>query len=256
MSVRLPDGGFVTVSHIGTVHLDHGLILNHVLVIPAFKFNLLSVSRLTENGAYKAVFSSSLCEFQDTRNSQTIGIAELCRGLYWLRSSDSSLPDKNVVSHCFASFFDLWHFMLGHGSLDNLCKSLGSKSSSDFHCRVCPLAKQQRLKFPCSDSQANNTFDLIHVDIWGPYSTPTFDGHRYFLTIVDDKSRFTWVRLMTSKSDARKLLMDFCVMAEVHHRPVKTVRSDNGLEFFMPEFYSSKGIIHQTSCVYTSQQNG
>lgn len=37
---------------------------------------------------------------------------------------------------------------------------------------------------------------------------------------------------------------------------VKIVRSDNGLEFKMSEFFKQNGIVHQTSCVYTPQQNG
>jgi hypothetical protein len=46
-------------------------------------------------------------------------------------------------------------------------------------------------------------------------------------------------------------------MIEVQHNShVKIIRSDNGVEFLMPQFYSSKGIIHQTSCVETPEQNG
>ena len=40
---------------------------------------------------------------------------------------------------------------------------------------------------------------------------------------------------------------------------VKIIHSDNGLEFKsgqMLHFYSEKGILHQTSCINTPQQNG
>ena len=39
------------------------------------------------------------------------------------------------------------------------------------------------------------------------------------------------------------------------HASVKTIRSDNGTEFFLREFFHSKGILHQLSCVDTPQQN-
>lgn len=37
------------------------------------------------------------------------------------------------------------------------------------------------------NNYANSPFDLIHIDIWGPFSSPTLDGKQYFLTIVEDK---------------------------------------------------------------------
>lgn len=40
--------------------------------------------------------------------------------------------------------------------------------------------------FPLSSSVNLHAFDLVHVDIWGPLSIPSFHGHKYFLTIVDD----------------------------------------------------------------------
>ena len=33
--------------------------------------------------------------------------------------------------------------------------------------------------------------------------------------------------------------------------PIKSIRTDNALEFNMIDFYTSKGIIHQQSYVYT-----
>jgi len=121
---------------------------------------------------------------------------------------------------------------------------------------VCPLAKQHRLPFPVSDSISNKIFDLVHCDIWGPFSNDSLNGVKYFLTIVYDYSRFTWVHLMVAKSQTRNLLVSFINLVETQFATkVKTLRSDNGLEFQMPVFYQSKGIVHQLSCVETPQQN-
>jgi hypothetical protein len=77
-----------------------------------------------------------------------------------------------------------------------------------------------------------------------------------FLTIVDDCSRSTWIYLMSSKADTRPLLLSFFTMIETQfNTKIKALRSDNGLEFLMSDFFSSKGVIHQTSCVKTPQQN-
>ena len=50
------------------------------------------------------------------------------------------------------------------------------------------------------------------MDVWGPYSIPTLDGFKYFLTIVDDATQATWLFLMKSKSDVRPLFLSFYTM--------------------------------------------
>ena len=121
---------------------------------------------------------------------------------------------------------------------------------------MCPLAKQKRLSFPNHNHVSPSCFDLIHVDIWGPYQVPTVEGYKYFLTLVDDHSRTTWLYLMKSKSKAIPLLESFIIMIHTQFNcHVKIVRSDNGQEFNLSSFYASKGIEHQHSCVETPQQN-
>ena len=125
------------------------------------------------------------------------------------------------------------------------------------HCNVCPLAKQKRLSFPLSRSYSISCFDLIHIDIWGPYKMPTVHNEHYFLTIVDDCSCYTWLFLMKNKSETRSLIKSFYHFVETQFSVrIKTIRTDNGLEFNMSEFYASKGIAHQTTCTYTPEQNG
>ena len=84
-------------------------------------------------------------------------------------------------------------------------------------CDVCPKAKQHRLPFPLSTISTVCTFELIHVDTWGPYHTKTHGGQRYFLTIVDDFSRVTWTHLMVTKDEAISVLRSFILMAKTQY---------------------------------------
>jgi hypothetical protein len=123
-------------------------------------------------------------------------------------------------------------------------------------CTICPLAKHHRLPFAQSTSITCSPFELIHVDIWGPFSTRSINGSIFFLTIVDDYTKFTWVHLMKHKSQTRLILQQFfhMISTQFQHK-IKCLRSDNGAEFQMHEFFATQGTIHQLSCVETPQQN-
>lgn len=60
------------------------------------------------------------------------------------------------------------------------------------HCSVCPLAIQTRTTFQHITSRATASFELLHLDVWAAYKIDTHDGIKYFLTVVDDNSRWTW----------------------------------------------------------------
>ncbi|GAU27901.1 hypothetical protein TSUD_159950 [Trifolium subterraneum] len=115
----------------------------------------------------------------------------------------------------------------------------------------------KRLSFPLSTSISANAFDLVHMDIWGPLSIPSMLGFKYFLTIVDDKTRFTWIYFMKLKSEASIHIKSFHAMIHTQfHTKIKCIRTDNGSEFLLKDFYAEHGILHQSSCVATPQQNG
>ena len=123
-------------------------------------------------------------------------------------------------------------------------------------CETCHYSKQKRLSFPISESHSFCAFALIHVDIWGPCNVTSLNGYKYFLTIIDDYSRFVWVFLMQSKAETQSHLKNFVANVERQFETkVKVIRPDNGAEFIMRQFYDDTGIAHQITCVETPQQN-
>jgi transposase InsO family protein len=85
-------------------------------------------------------------------------------------------------------------------------------------------------------------------------------GNSYCLFIVDDYSRFTWVYFLHDKSNVFETFKSFTILAQNQFESnIKNVRSDNGSEFKNARIYKycdDKGIKHEFSSKYTSQQNG
>ena len=77
------------------------------------------------------------------------------------------------------------------------------------------MAKATRTPFPAKATRrATHPLGLVHMDVWGPYGTASMDGHHYFLLIVDDYSRYLWVRFMKAKSEAFDHFKDYVVWAQ------------------------------------------
>lgn len=87
---------------------------------------------------------------------------------------------------------------------------------------------------------ASVPFALLHVDIWGPCAITSLYGHKYFLTIIDDNTQIFWVFPMISKVETQTQLKSFVAYVERQFKTkVKAIRSDNGSEFIMSQFYAS-----------------
>lgn len=159
--------------------------------------------------------------------------------------------------------------MLSYGTLDHAPFSkikilfpdldIGSIKKS-FLCTICPASRQNRLPFHDSCIETNHPFDLLHIDILGPYVHKTYSRCNFFLTVVDDFTRVTWVYLMTNKNDCVACLCQlFRSIQTQFDKKVKVVRTDNAKELCegkMRDIYHELGIEQQKSCTNTPQQNG
>ncbi|KAJ4961187.1 hypothetical protein NE237_021097 [Protea cynaroides] len=248
--VLLPDGSKYSISSVGTHNISPHIQLQNVYHIPKFAFNLLSVSQITKHLNYSVTCFPTFCIFQDLSTKMVTGVGLLGNGLYRYESSPSTVALS--VSP------EMWHFRLGHPSPHTT--HIPSLQYYTGVCDVCPLAKHTCSPFPTCNSHSTHPFALIHCDIWGPYSTLSYTGCKYFLTLMDDYTRTTWVFLMKYKSDTFIMLSHFFSMvATQFSTTVKIIRSDNGTEFLSSSIQNllhSLGILHQRTCVYTPQQNG
>ncbi|GJX77220.1 retrovirus-related pol polyprotein from transposon TNT 1-94 [Tanacetum coccineum] len=113
---------------------------------------------------------------------------------------------------------------------------------------------------PKSEDTNQEKLYLLHMDLCGPMRVASVNGKKYILVIVDDYSRFTWVKCLRSKDEAPDFIIKFLKMIQVRLKvPVRRIRTDNGTEFVnqtLREYYEKVGISHETSVARSPQQNG
>ena len=198
INICLPNGQSTVVHFKGSLKLTPSITLYDVLLIPDFKFNLISVSKLCQNLSCVIYFHSHNCIIQDPMKKRVLGIGTLHGNLYKLLLRSATSQHSILSVSCSSTSIpanQLWHDRMGHSPL-HVIKTIDSISPhisvpKQFHCSVCHFAKQNRLVFPVSDSRASKAFELIHCDLWGPYKHTTYSTCHSFLTIVDDYSRCT-----------------------------------------------------------------
>jgi len=253
----------------GSVFIYQDHVLDNVMYIPNFTFNLFLVAKLIDNLSCVIIFYSNSCHIKDKNSLKVIGLVEMQDKLYILRVPSyqnlqiefvKSPNITNTVNFITSDLETFWHFRLGHvsnKSLDVIKNKISFvKYNKSFICDICHFAKQERLPFPLSASKSKKCFDLIQVDVWRPYSLSSIYGHKYFFIIVDDYSRYTRFFPLKQKYEVVWILENFVIFIQTQFETaIKVIRSDNVTKIFMTNFFIIKGIIHQTSCVNTLQQN-
>ena len=268
--VKIANGSLSPIAGTGKIKISDSISLSQVLHVPNLACNLVSVSKITKELNCCAYFLPDSCVFQELTTGRTIGNAEEHDGLYFLEdgSATNKIGQKASCLQIF-SFPDnkevyLQHFRLGHPSFSYLKKLYPNlfinKDLSSFHCEICALAKHHKSNYPSRIYTPTSPFTLIHSDIWGPSRVSTSNEKRWFMTIIDDHTRISWVYLLKEKSEVETIFKFFFNMVQTQYNAqIKMLRSDNGREYFsksLQNFFAEKGVIHQSSCIDTPAQNG
>nr|GEY81558.1 hypothetical protein [Tanacetum cinerariifolium] len=154
----------------------------------------------------------------------------------------------------------LWHRRLSHlnfGAINHLARQdlvrglPKLKFEKDHLCSACAMGKSTKKSHkPESEYTNQEKLYLFHMDVCGPMRTESVNGKKYILIIVDDYSRFTWVKFLRSKDEAPDFIIKFLKMIQVWLKfPICRIRTDNGTEFVnqtLREYYDEVDISHET----------
>ena len=274
MHVTLGDGHDLEAMGVGDVGLEMKLsngktqkcTLTSVLYVPDLAYNLFSVSKASEAGM-TAVFGDRGCRIK-TADGKIIGAANHTGSLYYLDCI--SRHEFHVAEIDKHTIEDSWHQRYGHLSENALRKLAKDKLVDGFtydpsknlnFCEPCTQGKIHRNKFS-NDGGKRSTqiLGLIHSDVCGKLSSASLGGAQYFLTFIDDKTRYTWVYFLKSKEQVFDKFLEWKVKVERSSgQKVKILRSDNGGEYISKKFEAhlkKEGIRHEVTIPKTPEQNG
>jgi transposase InsO family protein len=245
--IYVGDGKTVEVEAIGKFRLllKTGLYLdlNETFIVPSFRRNLISISALDKSGYSCSFGNGKFSLFYDSKLSGS-GSLSGYDNLYLIDTIASFNESLQLSTRGTKRKLTtensgvLWHKRLGHISKKRIERLVSDEILDllDFTnfdiCVNCIKGKQTNTR----RFVANKTMDileLIHTDICGPFPTVAWNGQQYFITFIDDFSRYGYVYLISEKSQSLDVFRSY--KAEVENqlsKKIKSVRSDRGGEYY------------------------
>lgn len=158
-----------------------------------------------------------------------------------------------------------WHHAFCHASTQYVKPSIYKDGHlvppppKDFHCTPCALAKSSHKVPPPVINRSKRPFELIHSDLSGRFSKPSFGKSEYYITLIDDYTRFTWVFFLQKKNDANGVIIRWIKEQKTRGNVVLRWRNDGGGEYINDEldsFFGSEGIKQEVTPPYSHESNG
>ncbi|CAM8943434.1 unnamed protein product [Rhodiola kirilowii] len=236
------------------------LKLTNVSYVPDVRKNLVSGTLLTSHG-FKMVFESQKVVL--SKNGMYVGRGYVKDGMWKLNVIAINSINKNSSAYLLESS-NLWHGRLGHVNYDSIRNLMKLdcipkfQFDSEHKCEICVEAKLTRTSFH-SVERDTEPLDLIHSDLCDLKFMPTRGGNKYFVTFIDDSSKYCSIYLLRSKDEAvEKFAMYKLEVENQLNKKIKRLRSDRGGEYVEPfgALCAQTGIIHEVTPPYSPQSNG
>ena len=211
-------------------------------VVPSFRRNLIYVCYL-DKFSYNCSFGNN--QFKLSINSNIVGTGSLMQydNLYLLDINASYHETLNVESRGTKRKLNnenssaLCHKRLGHISRNRVERLvsdaiLNSIEFIDFNvCIECIKGKPKGKKLGAY--RALEVLKLIHTDVCRLFPIPSWNGQRYFVSFIDDFSRYTYIFLIHEKAQTLDVFKSFKVEVENQlNKRIKKIRSDYGGEYY------------------------
>lgn len=263
--VRSANGTLSKVEGIGKIKakvLGYGqwnkVVLHDVLYVPDIKRHLFSVSSFANN-----------CEFTFTRENviamkgdKWIIYGGKSDNLYIMLMqvrSQLGTDIQEVNTHYFINSLQRWHERLGHVNVDvlrqmiknDIVKGIKLNDTKDFACEACHLDKSiWLLDTTAARREIYKPGEFIHLNVYGPMSTVSIDGSRFFVTFVDEASGFRTVYFLRHKSDVFKKFKEFRKSVVNRFGALKVLHVGIDCTQQLIQYVKAKGIKLEISFLY------
>ncbi|GJV84989.1 retrovirus-related pol polyprotein from transposon TNT 1-94 [Tanacetum coccineum] len=244
-------------------------VISKVYYVEGMGHNLFSVGQFCDSDL-EVAFRKHSCYVRDSdgvelikgscgSNLYTISVKDM------MKSSPICLLSKASKNKSWS-----WHRRLNHlnfGIINDLARKdlvrglPRLKFEKDHICLACQIGKSKKHTYKPKPKNTNlEVLNTLHMDLCGPMHVQIINGKKYILIIVDDYSRFTWVKFLRLKDETPEVVTKFLKQIQVGlNKIVRYIRTDNGTEFVnkdLTKYYERDGIFHQKTVPRTPQQNG
>nr|GEV28318.1 integrase, catalytic region, zinc finger, CCHC-type, peptidase aspartic, catalytic [Tanacetum cinerariifolium] len=200
------------------------VLISRVYYVEGLGHNLFSVGQFCDSNL-EVAFRQHTCFI---RNLDEVDLLTGSRGnnLYTLSLQDMMASSPIcLLSKASKTKSWLWHRRVSHlnfGAINHLARQglvrglPKLKFEKDHLCSAYAMGKStKKTHKPKSEDTNQEKLYLLHMDLCGPIRVESVNGKKYILVIVDDYSRFTWVKFLRSKDETLDFIINFLKMIQV-----------------------------------------